>query len=141
MMALIAAALVGGCGGGGDDDTAVPYVTLAQTQHSGFGSGEHIVLRSERELAALWARMTVGAEPVPAVDFASRHVLAVFLGSRPAGCYGMAITNVTRTTARVLVQYRESTPPPGAICTQAIVTPAHLVVVPSPTLPVEFEAE
>lgn len=136
---LLAVVLLAACGGG-DGDT-VPFVTVAHTQHSGFGSAEHVVLRSDSALQELWARMTVGGAPLPSVDFASFQVVGVFLGSRPNGCYDVAITGITRTASSLLVSYQETIPAPGAACTDGLVTPAHLVAMARSSLPVEFEAE
>jgi hypothetical protein len=141
LLSVLAAALVNACGGGGDDETTVPLVTVASTRHSGFGSAEHVVLRSHTALRELWARMTVGAAPAPSVDFAGFQMLGVFLGSQADGCHGVVISSVTRTEDSLVVRYHETMPAPGSICNQATVSPAHFVAVAKSPLPVEFEAE
>jgi hypothetical protein len=78
---------------------------------------------------------------LPSVDFASLQMVGVFLGSRPNGCYDVRVSRIVQTSERMVVRYRESTPAPGAVCTQAIVTPAHLVAVARSNQPVEFVAE
>jgi hypothetical protein len=141
LLSVFAAALVNACGGGGSDETTVPFVTVATTQHSGFGSAEHVVLRSHTRLKELWARMTVDAAPAPSVDFAGFQVLGVFLGSQADGCHAVVITSVTQTEDSLVVRYHETMEAPGSICNQATVSPAHFVAVAKSSLAVEFEAE
>jgi hypothetical protein len=139
LLRLLAAAALAACGGGGDG-AAVPFETVAGTDHSGFGSAEHVVLRTQRQLDQLWARMTVDA-PAPAVDFSRVQLLAVFIGNRADGCAGVAVSSVSRTPTSLVVSYRETTAPPSAACTQQVTSPAQLVSIAKSTLPVEFEAE
>ena len=141
LLSVLAAALVTACGGGGSDETTVPFVTVASTRHSGFGSAEHVVLRSNTTLRELWARMNVDAASAPSIDFAGFQMLGVFLGSQADGCHGVAISSVTRTKDSLVVRYHETMPAPGSICDQATVSPAHFVAVAKSPLPVEFEAE
>jgi hypothetical protein len=139
---MAVAALVGGCGGGGgSNETTLPFVTVASTAQSGVASHEEVVVRGSSELAQLWSRITVDGAPLPSVDFSAVQIVGVFLGSRPNGCYGVAITRITRTPEQMSVTYRESTPAAGAACTPATVTPAHLVAVSRSDLPVRFAAE
>jgi len=142
LLLFIFAAFVSACGGGGSDETPVPFATIAHTQYSGVTSSEQVVVRGSSELNDLWSRITVNGAPVPSVDFAALQVVGVFLGSRPNGCFDVAITRITQTPDRLVVRYRESTPLPGdSACTQAVVTPAHLVAMARSQLPVEFVAE
>ena len=141
LLSVLAAALVNACGGAGSGETAVPFVTVASTRHSGFGSAEHVVLRSQTALRELWARMTVDAAPAPSVDFAGFQMLGVFLGSQAEGCHGVMISSVTRTQDSLVVRYHETTPAPGSTCNPTTASPAHFVAVAKSPLPVEFEAE
>jgi len=140
---ILAAALLAACGGGGggDEGTPVPFATLARTQNSGVASREEVVVRGNAELTQLWGRITVDGAPLPSIDFADFEVLGVFLGSRPNACHAVEISRITQTSARRVVTVRESTPAPGAACSQVTVTPAHLVVAARSTVPVEFVAE
>jgi hypothetical protein len=141
LLSVIAAALLNACGGGGSDETILPIVTVASTRQSGFGSAEHVVLRSDTTLRVLWARMTVDAAPAPSVDFAAFQMLGVFLGSQAVGCRGVVISSVTRTEASLVVRYHETMTAPASICNPATTSPAHFVAVAKSPLPVEFEAE
>jgi len=53
----------------------------------------------------------------------------------------MSITRVTQTSDRLVVTYKEQVPAANAVCTQAIVNPAHFVAVPKSQLQVVFLAE
>ncbi|WP_119157281.1 protease complex subunit PrcB family protein [Caldimonas tepidiphila] len=136
----LAAALLAACGGG-SEGTRVPFVTIVHTQHSQVPSREELVLRGNAELNELWGRISVDGAPLPSIDFSTTQIVGVFLGTRPNGCHHVSISRITRTTERLVVRYRETVPGPGDICTQALVTPAHLVALARTTLPVEFAAE
>jgi hypothetical protein len=146
LASLLMAAIVAASGGGGSrqGDSSLAFKTIEKSNTSGIQQFEGAVARSKSEWASLWSRHKAKHRPppvAPAVDFSTQQVMAVFLGSRPSGCYSISITAVHRSTARLLVTYRESGPPADAFCTQAIVNPAHLVTVARSPLPVVFQAE
>lgn len=121
----------------------VPFVSLARSGSSAESAFEVAVVRRQDRWHALWRRHNAHRVPLPtppAVDFTSRQVLAVFLGSRPNGCHAVAITAVERMAGRVVVTYQERKPAPEAICSMVITTPAHIVSVPRSPLPVVFQA-
>ena len=67
--------------------------------------------------------------PAPQVDFSRLMVIGVFMGSRSNGCYATGIDSVVRAGGKMTVSRTDTEPGPGVICTLAIVSPAHLVVV------------
>jgi len=145
-LALFCAALVVACGGSSavSSETNVPFITVASTQNSGVTTREEVVARTQAEMTEVWARYSaasVSPPQPPVVDFAAKQVVGVFLGSRASGCYSVSISRITQTGDRLVVAYREQGPSVGAVCTAAIVNPAHLVAVDRTSLPVEFVAE
>lgn len=121
----------------------VPFASLAQSVSSAVTAFEVAVVGRQDRWRALWRRHNAHRVPLrapPAVDFASRQVLAVFLGSRPDGCHAVVITAVERMAGRVVVTYQERRPAPDAICSTVITNPAHIVSVPRSPLPVVFQA-
>src|SRR4051812_29194892 len=67
------------------------------------------VARSAAEWAALW-REHAGATAPPAIDLASRTVVAIFLGTRTSGGYGVEITGTRRSGETLVVQWQERRP-------------------------------
>ncbi|MEM9380207.1 MAG: protease complex subunit PrcB family protein [Planctomycetota bacterium] len=96
------------------------------------------VARTREELADLWAELyglQSPVPPVPDVDLETSMVVAVFMGTRPSGGYGIEIAGVAARTAtpdapaEVLVRVRETRPGEGDAVTMAMTAPFHLVVV------------
>jgi hypothetical protein len=143
-LALLLSSAVGACGGGDSSSvgTDVPFTTVAQTQYSGVTASEGVVVRSQSEFTAVWARYSarsVPPPPPPAIDFSAVQVLGFFLGTRTNGCYTVSITRVTQSASSLVVAYKEQVA--GTLCTQSLVDPAHLVAVPMSQLQVEFVPE
>jgi len=51
----------------------------------------------------------------------------VFLGEKPTGGYDLAISRVLRSDDSVVIYFREISPVPGAIVTQSLTRPFHIV--------------
>ncbi|WP_220476942.1 protease complex subunit PrcB family protein [Massilia cavernae] len=65
----------------------------------------------------------------------------MFIGTRPNGCYSTEVTDVYRENGAITVVRTDWEPGPQAVCTLALVNPAHLVVVPRSDEPVEFSSQ
>jgi hypothetical protein len=88
----------------------VPWSVLSQSYDSGVTSPRNVVVRDAASLQALWGEMAAGwdgpAPPAPAVDFSSRMVVGVFLGTPwPRGTRpcSVAITDVRIAGSAVTV--------------------------------------
>lgn len=112
--------------------------TLDQRAYSYVTTPRELVVRDRAAWAALWAEHA-GASAVPEVDFASKMVIGVFLGTRPNGCYRTSIERLTLTGDKLVALHVDTEPGPDVACTQAITMPAHLVVVERSERPVTFE--
>jgi hypothetical protein len=100
------------------------------------------VARTSEEFAALWKQHEAD-KPAPAVDFTRDIVVAVFIGSRPTGGFGVEIADVVTAPDRsITVRYRERRPAGDAITAQVITSPYVFAAVPRPTsadAPIRFE--
>ena len=76
--------------------------------------------------ASTFSTSTIPA-PLPAVDFDKEMVAAVFLGEKPTGGYGVEISSAEVADRSLTVFVRETSPKPGAMVTQAINQPFHIV--------------
>lgn len=115
--------------------------SLAWGSHSGLVVEREAVLSTAAQWAALWREHARdSAEPAPLVDFAKERVVAVALGERTNGCFGVRVTSATtdpdaRTTT---VNVTERVPRPKDFCTQALVTPFHFAALPARDTTVAF---
>lgn len=139
---LMPLALLAACGGGGGEHRVEQaFTTLDRSQNSGLITPSRQVIRSADAWATLWAGHVSPRLPppaLPAVDFSREEVIAVFAGSQPNGCHAVEIQEVSDGGLERRVIVRASTPPAGAICTQQVVNPAHLIRLPATALVVSF---
>ena len=120
---------------------AVLFSTLAKGLQSGVREPIQLVIRTRAEWAAFWARHARGSAAPPPVDFSRDMVVALFMGERGTGGYEIEITRVERVESGLVVQYRRTSPDPGAMLSQALSQPFHLVKLPRNDGPVIFVAE
>jgi hypothetical protein len=120
---------------------AMAFTTIAQTSRSLIGSARTVTVRDQDAWARLWAEHAgPGAEP-PRVDFSSKMVVGVFMGSQENGCYSTNISQVRNDGNKINVLHVNSVPGKGVMCTLAITTPAHLVAIDRSDSPVVFAKE
>lgn len=103
--------------------------TIVSDSMSQVEDSKQAVARTPAEFEALW-RLHAGAAQVPKVDFASRTVVAVFLGTRNSAGYGVEITGTRPEKGTLVVEWRERRPKPGDMTAQVITSPAHIATIP-----------
>jgi hypothetical protein len=109
--------------------TPLSFSTVEQGNSSGIREPTRVVVRTAREWLVVWARhvQAVGAVMPPPVDFSREMVVGVFLGQRETGGDQIEITGVEKTATVLRVQYQVREPEPGAVLTQVLTQPFHLV--------------
>lgn len=122
-------------------DPAAPRKTAptAPPHWTGYYGGRQsfslLALRTADEWDAFWRQVQ---RPKPqSLDTAREMGVAVFLGQRNTGGYGVEILQVKAEGGKLVVEYRETTPSPDMMVTQALTTPWTVVVVPRSDLPLE----
>src|SRR5262245_6028159 len=107
---------------------------LTDTVEKGYRSGVReplqVVIRKQDEWNAFWKQhSSIDTNPqlAPSVDFDREMVVGIFLGEKPTGGYEVEIVRAERRDSSLYFYYREKSPPPGAMVTQALTQPFHLV--------------
>lgn len=112
----------------------IVFEIVARGQQAvGVDRAEYQLLRNGAELAAAWSvahASGVTQPPLPSVDFARETVLAVFMGPRSTGGYGLDVGGVTFEGGDLFVDLIEIRPEPGAMVTQALTSPWMVVRIP-----------
>ena len=95
-------------------------------QAVGFAAASYQLITSQTELVSLWqraygSRLTV--PPLPNLDFRRETVVAVFMGSRSTGGYGLDVKDVRDEEGELYIDLVVTEPAPGAITTQALTSP------------------
>jgi hypothetical protein len=96
------------------------------------------VARTAAEWATLW-RQHAGEQALPAVDFATRTVVAVFLGSRSSAGYSAEITGVREAGGVLIVEWQERRPERGQVAAQVLTSPGVVATIPKFAGEIKFE--
>lgn len=117
------------------------FTTIDRTSYSGVEEPATVIVRDQATWVNVWTQHAGTTRPVPEINFSTTMVVAVFRGLLPNGCYATEITDVYLLGPVVNVARVDTEPSPEAVCTLAVVTPAHLVAVPRSDQPVTLSAE
>ena len=112
--------------------------TIVTDMTSQVESPGQVVARTPAEWTKLW-REHAGETAVPEVDFASRTVVAVFLGTRSSAGYLVEITGTRHDKGALVVEWRERRPEPDQVSAQVITSPAHIATIPKFAGEIRFE--
>jgi hypothetical protein len=121
---------------------AASFRTIDKGQNSGFDGTATVVYRTRGDFESFWRRHGSNRIPVPdvpEVDFASEMVVVVFSGTKNTGGYNVEITSVDQRENEIIVNYVTDSPPPGAITTQALTQPYHMIAIDASDKEVVFE--
>jgi hypothetical protein len=112
--------------------------TIVTDMMSQVDSPRQVVARTPAEWTTLW-REHAGATAAPPVDFGSRTVVAVFLGTRSSAGYFVEITGTRHDKSALVVEWRERRPERGQVSAQVITSPAHIATIPKFAGEIRFE--
>jgi D-aminopeptidase len=111
--------------------------TIVKDSMSNMDEARQAVARTEAEWAALWRSHNFD-KPAPKVDFNTRTVVAVFLGSRPTAGYDLEIVATRQEGGGVVVEWAEVRPEKGLILAQVLTSPALIASIPKAAGEVTF---
>jgi PrcB C-terminal len=114
-------------------ETPLSIATVEKGDRSGIRGPLQTVIRSQDEWQAFWKRhssMDTNPPLAPLIDFNREMVVGVLLGEKRTGGYEVEIVRAERHDSSLYLYYREASPTPGALVTQALTQPFHLVKVP-----------
>ena len=106
-----------------------PVQTIARDMMSQVDAPAQVVARTSAEWTDLWRRHT-GDVAAPKVDFGTRAVVAVFLGTRPTAGFAVEITAAREQGGVLIVEWRETRPSRDTILAQVLTSPAHIASIP-----------
>jgi len=113
-------------------ETPLSLATVARGYRSGIHEPLQIVVRNQDEWNAIWQRhSSIDRNPrsAPSIDFNREMVVGVFLGEKRTGGYELEILRGEKRNSSLYFYYREKSPTAGAIVTQVLTQPFHLVKV------------
>ena len=117
----------------GESPAQQPVEPILASAHTGLAERRREVIRDQASWARLWAEIHAGftpAPPLPPVDFAQHMLIAVALGTRPSGGFGVKVESVTNRGGRLEVAVVEACPAARAMVTQSLTQPVEVVRTP-----------
>lgn len=143
LLALAACAESPGTGPAPGDPqlTISRFDPLYPSDYTGFSEPARLVVDSQAEWMAVWARMWENhtpVPPVPEVDFGREVVALVAMGARPTGGYQIRVQTGEVVNDQLLLSVTEVSPGRSCATTQAFTTPVDLVRISRAGLPVRF---
>jgi hypothetical protein len=122
--------------------TSVPFDILVDGDtHGAAPAHSQVLINDQGHWQSYWRAAHANLATLPPlipVDFANSSVVAVSLGSRPTGGYGLKITSVVTGAKGSTVSVTETSPGPGCITTQAITNRYVIVETSKLTEPASF---
>jgi hypothetical protein len=115
-----------------------PVQVLSREMMSQIEDSKQAVARSADEFATLW-KQHAGAAPMPKVDFTSRMVVAVFLGTRTSAGYAAEVLRTRQADGKLIVEWQERRPSRDEVSAQVMTSPAIIVSIPKFAGDVTFE--
>jgi hypothetical protein len=106
-----------------------PLETIVTDSMSQIEMPKQVAARTPAEWTALW-RQHGGDGAAPRVDFGTRMVVAVFLGTKSSAGHAVEITGTRQDKGALIVEWRERRPEPGMVSAQVITSPAHIASIP-----------
>jgi len=110
----------------GDSPESQDFTTISRGQASSISDQRQLVIRDEQGLKDIWQQID-DAGSLPEIDFEDNMVIAVFMGERPTGGYGIEIESIDAYAGSITVNVVETEPGPDDLTTQALTYPYHIV--------------
>lgn len=112
----------------------VPFEVVASgAQAVGVDAPSYRLLRTRDELSQAWNQAYGAAlepPPLPPADLARETLVAVFLGPKPTGGYGLDVRAASLEGGDLYLDVREVAPAPGSMVTQVLTSPWLVVRIP-----------
>jgi PrcB C-terminal len=115
----------------------VSFTSIAKGDMSDQETSRQAIARTPAEWQALW-KDHAPADKLPAVDFGTRMVVGVFLGTQPSSGYEVEIVGVRTDGDALVVEYAQRKPGRDMMTAQILTQPFHLVAVARHAGPVRF---
>lgn len=118
----------------------ISFETLDRGNYAGISQPFARTIEDEESWEVFWNELYGHQIPIPPVreiDFSQKAIVAVGLGERNSGGYGIEIESVAIEEGTLAIHYRETTNTCGVV-TMAFTQPYHLAIVDRVDLPVRF---
>ncbi|OAB59120.1 hypothetical protein AY600_06605 [Phormidium willei BDU 130791] len=122
------------------DRVMIPFETEIQGNYSGVHESFEKHMTDESDWQRFWQQLQGNTSPaadIPEIDFEQYSLIAVGLGDRPDGSYGVQIDRVRQQDEGLVVHYLETRS--CGMATMAITQPYQIIRIERTRLPVSFQ--
>ena len=118
----------------------VTYELIESQSQGGYKVGQYQTITNTFDLKSLYTQLNLSRKPgltLPEVDFESESIVALFMGEKMSGGYGIEIKSIKRiNTSKIEIQIEETEP--GDMATMAITSPFAIYKVSIPNAKTSF---
>jgi hypothetical protein len=145
--ALVGALSLVGMGGSCMADSAgqgntVQFETLAKGNYSGVDQQRFQTIRDQQTWQRIWRQTFARKSPMPKlpkVDFSQYIVMALFLGQKRTGGYGLQVRRIDSHPKSMVVHISLISPGKGCASTQALTQPYQIIELPATSKEILFQ--
>ena len=100
----------------------IEFQTVEKGGYSGHTGSAYYVINTVDEWADVFER-----SPPPEIDFSNTTIIAVFMGRRSTGGFGIEVKEIIDTGFLVVVKVEQTSPGKGCMVPMVITSPFHIV--------------
>lgn len=118
----------------------VSFEVIESQSQGGYKVGQYQTITNPLDLKSLYTQLNLSRKPglpLPEVDFESESIIALFMGEKMSGGYGIKIKSIRRiSTSKIEIQIEETEP--GDMASMAITSPFSIYKVSIPNVKTNF---
>jgi len=106
------------------------FETLIEDQIGGYATPEIRVVKDRESLLKVYGQLNRTRKPgfpIPEIDFSKETIVAVFMGEKNTGGYGVVVEDVKEEKDKLVVSIKETKPSTGAMVITVITQPFCIV--------------
>lgn len=118
------------------------FDTLIEDQMGGYVTPELLIIKDRESLLKLYGQVNKTRKPgfpIPNIDFSVETIVAVFMGEKNAGGYGVAVEEVKEKNGKLTVFIKETKPNPGDMVITVMTQPFCVIKINSSDKEIVFE--
>ena len=114
------------------EGTVVSMNNIESGNYSGYEDPQQLVINNKEDWVRTWHQLNQHRSPLPKlpeVDFSKQTIIAVFLGMKGSGGFGIRIAETTLSGKTLNVKVIQTKPGKDCMTTSSMTQPYHLVSV------------
>lgn len=130
------------CANSGSENVKISFEVIHEGSYSAIGDKRELIIYNDSQYRALMNDLYKNLDQmpkIPDVDFKKNSLVAVFIGSRASGGYGVKIDSIIETSNKLIVNITETTPGKNCMVTDAITSPYVIVKITKTDLKADFK--